>query len=59
MNIQENMKAIKRMKDQNELINKNFLIALPTISDKKDINMDIKVPKLYKKGNDVIVKKLE
>ena len=53
------MKDIKRAKDNNELINTNFLIALPTISDKKDINMDVKVPKIYKKGNDVVVKKLE
>ena len=59
LNIQDNMKEIKRTNDNNELINNNFLIALPTISDKKDINMDVKVPKLYKKGNDVVVKKLE
>ena len=59
LNIQQNMKAIKRIKDNNDLINKNLLIVLPTISDKKDINMNVKVPKLYKKGNDVVVKKLE
>lgn len=59
LNIQNNMKTIKKTKEQNNMTNNNFLISAPNVSDKKDVNMNIKVPKVYKKSKDVVVKKLD
>jgi hypothetical protein len=58
LNIQNNMKIIRKTKKQNNLINNNFLIVGPKISDKKDVKMNIKVPKIHNKNN-VVIKKIE
>ena len=58
LNIQNNMKIIKRTRDQNNVTNNNFLIATPFVGDKKDVKMSVKVPKTHKKSTDVVVKKL-